>query len=341
MPLVTATETNDAIGHLADAIGRARTLEELVRPLLEILEALTGMESTYFTSIDEVAGLQTVLFSRNTLDLQIPERLSVPWGDTLCQRALKEGLTDTDDVPTLWGDSATARELGIRSYVSTPVRLQDGYLYGTLCAASASAVSLDENARHVLRLFSGLISQQLERERLVQALQAANTALSTSLLTDPVTGLPNRRALAKELERRIAHARRSGEAVLVAYLDLDGFKAINDRHGHDSGDQFLAAIGCALSIGLRADDFVARLGGDEFVAVASVPNHDLQHATSAFLARLTSCTCGEFALDRVSIDYGGPSIGVVAAHDTDDDIDTLIARADAAMYEVKRLRRAV
>jgi diguanylate cyclase len=340
MSPVTATEANDTIGHLADTIGRARTLEELVRPLLEILEALTGMESTYFTSIDEAAGLQTVLFSRNTLDLQIPERLSVPWGDTLCQRALKEGRTDTDDVPALWGDSAAARELGIQSYASTPVWLQDGLLYGTLCAASARAVPLDANARHALRLFSGLISQQLERERLVQALQAANTALSASLLIDPITGLPNRRALTKELGRRIAHAHRSGEAVLVAYLDLDGFKAINDHHGHDSGDQFLAAIGCSLSIGLRADDFVARLGGDEFVAVASVPSHDLPHAISAFLERLTACTRGEFALDRVSIDYGGPSIGVVAAKDTDTDIDALIARADAAMYQVKRLRRA-
>lgn len=341
MTLATATDASNTIGQLADTIGRARTLEELVRPLLEILEALTGMESTYFTSIDEVAGLQTVLFSRNTRDLQVPERLSVPWGDTLCRRALSEDRMDTDDVPAHWGDSVAARALGIQSYASTPVRLQDGHLYGTLCAASARAVPLDQNARHALRLFSGLISQQLERERLVQALRDANTALSASLLTDPVTGLPNRRALAKELERRLAHAHRSGEEVLVAYLDLDGFKAINDRYGHDSGDQFLAAIGCALSIGLRADDFIARLGGDEFVAVASVPSHDLPHAISAFLTRLTTCTRGEFPLDRVSIDYGGPSIGVVAANDTDADTDALIARADAAMYQVKRLRRAV
>lgn len=340
MPPAIVTEPNDTIGHLADTIGHARTLEELVRPLLEILEALTGMESTYFTSIDEAAGLQTVLFARNTLDLTIPERMSAPWDDTLCKRALKEGRMDTADVPTLWGDAGTARQLGIHSYASTPVRLQDGHLYGTLCAASTRAVPLNDNARHALRLFSGLISQQLERERLVQALQAANTALSASLLTDPVTGLPNRRALAKELERRIAHARRTGEAVLVAYLDLDGFKAINDRFGHDSGDQFLSAIGCALSIGLRADDFVARLGGDEFVAVASVPPGDLPHATSAFQERLTACTRGAFALDRITIDYNGPSIGVVAANDTDLDIDALVARADAAMYQAKRLRRA-
>ncbi|WP_052107838.1 GGDEF domain-containing protein [Aerolutibacter daejeonensis] len=336
-PLSASSAT---LSQLADTVGHARTLEELVRPLLEVLEALTGMESTYFTLVDEAAGRQTVLFARNTQALDIPESLSVPWDDTLCRRALDEGRAYTENVPAHWGDSAAARELGIQSYASTPVRMEDGRLYGTLCAASARSLPISEEARHALRLFSGLISQQLERERLVQELQAAITALSTSLMIDPVTGLPNRRALVQELTRRTAHAHRAQETVLVAFLDLDGFKAINDRHGHDTGDQFLAAIGCALSLGLRADDFIARLGGDEFVAVASVSSHDLPHALDAFRDRLTACTRGRFELDRVTLDYDGASIGVVAASDADADNEALIARADAAMYEAKRERRA-
>lgn len=340
MSAVPQTALPTAFGHLAETLGRGRTLEELVRPMLEALEAITGMESTYLTSIDEMAGRQTVLFARNTQAMQIPESLTVPWGDTLCRRALDEGRMHTDDVPSLWGDSEAARTLGIHSYISAPVRMEDGHLYGTLCAASARPYAISDEARQALQLFSGLISQQLERERLVRDLQAANAALSASLLIDPVTTLPNRRAVLEDLTRRLVHGHRSQESVLVAFLDLDGFKAINDRHGHDVGDQFLTAMGAALRHGLRADDFVARMGGDEFVAVASVPAEGVPHALEAFRHRLAACTQGQFALGTVTLDYAGPSIGVVAANDADTDVEALIARADAAMYAAKRTRRA-
>lgn len=128
MSAVPQTALPTAFGHLAETLGRARTLEALVRPLLEALEAITGMESTYLTSIDETAGRQTVLFARNTQAMQIPESLTVPWGDTLCRRALDEGRMHTDDVPSLWGDSEEARTLGIHSYISAPVRMEDGHL---------------------------------------------------------------------------------------------------------------------------------------------------------------------------------------------------------------------
>ena len=75
---------------LADSITDAHSLEQLVRPLLALLESATGLESTYMTAIDEAAGLQHVLYARNSRSLNIPEGLSVPWGDTLCKRALDE-----------------------------------------------------------------------------------------------------------------------------------------------------------------------------------------------------------------------------------------------------------
>ena len=136
---------------IADSVASARTLEDLVRPLLEVLEAFTGMESTYLTAVDEDAGVQHVLYARNTRQLQIPERLVVPWNDTLCKRALDEGRAYTDDVPACWGDSDAARQLGIQTYVSTPVRLEDGTLYGTLCAASARSLPLGDDAERALR----------------------------------------------------------------------------------------------------------------------------------------------------------------------------------------------
>ena len=284
------------VGYLTDTLTHARSLEGLVRPLLELLETITGMESTYLTSVDDVANLQTVLFARNTRELQIPEALSVPWADTLCRRSLEEGRSFTDDVPSVWGDSQAAAALGLQSYVSVPVRMDDGHLYGTLCAASGHRTVLNGDAMHSLHLFARLITQQVERERLLAELQAANAALSRHLLTDTVTGLPNRRALMQELARRIARANRVPETVLVAFIDLDDFKAVNDRHGHDVGDQFLAAIGGALAASLRGDDFVARLGGDEFVALGSVESPKSASAIHALHARLLEATSGRFPL---------------------------------------------
>jgi len=75
---------------LPEAVTSADDLEQLTRPMLELLEAATGLESTYLTTIDMAAGKQSILFSRNSKSMQIPEGLSVPWGDTLCKRAWKK-----------------------------------------------------------------------------------------------------------------------------------------------------------------------------------------------------------------------------------------------------------
>ena len=311
------------IARLSDSLVGAHSLEELVRPLLELLEAVTGLESTYMTAIDEVAGLQHILYARNTRRLQIPEGLSVPWDDTLCKRALDEGRMYTDDVADCWGDSDAARALGIASYASTPIHGKGGHVYGTLCAASDERKPLTNEAERVLRMFSTLIGQEVERAQLVQELRAANQALAASALTDVATGLPNRRALMEELARRLARGERNHNALLVAFIDLDGFKAINDRHGHEAGDRLLAAIASALTHASRAGDFCARLGGDEFVVLASVPAGDGDAALAAMRTRLHDATRGRFALG-----------------DDIHDADTALARADAAMYATKRERKA-
>ncbi|MGL6204974.1 MAG: sensor domain-containing diguanylate cyclase, partial [Giesbergeria sp.] len=224
------------LSRLSDSLASARSLEDLTRPLLEMLEEVTRMESTYLTRIDFQQSLQHVLYARNTQRLQIPEGLDVPWGDTLCRRALQEERIFTPDVPACWGDSDAAASLGIQSYVSVPVQLSDGGVFGTLCAASSVTVPLPPHAEKVLRLFAKLIAQQVEREQLMQALQQRNAQLTEMALVDSLTGVPNRRALYQELERLLAWARRSGRSVMVAFVDLDDFKPINDQYGHEAGD---------------------------------------------------------------------------------------------------------
>lgn len=335
--MTPASADFDLLGKLSESMARAHDLEQLVRPLLELLQTVTGLESTYLTSIDAGAGVQHVLFARNSRRMQIPEGLDVPWEGTLCKRALEEGCSYTDDVAARWSDSEAARALGIETYASVPVRTDDGALYGTLCAASATRMPLGDGAVQALQMFSQLIGRQIDRERALEALRGANQTLARSAFTDAATGLPNRRALIDEMRRHPDGV--DAHALIAAFIDLDGFKTINDRHGHDIGDRFLAAMGERLRGALRSEDFVARIGGDEFIVLSAAPRDALDAAIASLRQRLEAATHGHFALGGADIDYAGPSIGIVAAPPGILDSDALIARADAAMYEVKRRRK--
>jgi diguanylate cyclase len=311
-----------------------RTLEELTRPMLATLQAMTGYDSVYLTTIDAAAGLQHILFSTNARQMRIPEGLSVPWSDTLCKRALESGEMATTDVAALWPDSDAAKALGIQSYVSTPVNAGE-QLYGTLCAASTQSLPLTPPARELLQSFATLIGQQVEREAMLAQLRRANAELSSFALTDPLTGLPNRRALLAELARALARGQREHGLVHVAFVDLDGFKAINDTHGHDAGDDFLAAVAARLSTALRGGDFLGRYGGDEFVVIAASSD---EAAVVPLRERLAAATRGRYELPGLVLDYAGASVGVATAAPGDPS-DAVLARADEAMYAVKRARR--
>ena len=151
-------------------------------------------------------------------------------------------------------------------------------------------------------------------------------------LHDPLTGLPNRDLLSENLRRSLARARRQGSGLAVLFLDLDGFKDVNDRLGHAVGDELLKALGHRLESAARGGDMVARLGGDEFVMVVEdVRSTDEAEAvTVRFLeeARRPVVIGGE----RISL---GASIGLVVA-EANDAPDDILRRADSAMYEAKR-----
>ncbi|HSK24280.1 MAG TPA: GAF domain-containing sensor histidine kinase [Egicoccus sp.] len=173
------TTTDDApgpprpsVGDALAAAGAGGDLESVTRPLLQALQDLTGLSSTYLTSIDWERNQQRIQFSLNTGSITIPEQLEVEWTDTLCHRALESGQVCTDEVPEIWGDSRAAAELGIQTYVSSPIRLPDGQIYGTLCGASAERVAVDQRTADLLQVFSRIISDVIVRERARQASEA-------------------------------------------------------------------------------------------------------------------------------------------------------------------------
>ncbi len=339
---------------LSNSLPQARSIEQLTRPLLDMLGSVTGLESTYLTSIDLKADRQHVRFARNAGELQIPEGLSVPWSDTLCKRALDEGRMCTSDVSRSWPDSEAARQLGIQTYVSAPVRTDDGILLGTLCAASAKPHQITPQAEVVLKLFSNVIANFLQRELLMEQLHAANVRLMSYALTDPLTGLPNRRALYEELERLERRAMREGGSVLVGLVDLDGFKGINDTYGHQQGDVFLQEVSRRLASTLRSSDMLGRIGGDEFVLVGPGPTiergnagpggealrGEAEDAARSLEERATAATIGRYQLGDAVVPYEGASVGVVAVDPRGLDAEAAVRLADARMYEIKRARKA-
>lgn len=330
------------IAEITASVTQARSLEQLTRPLLQMLQKVTGLESTYLTTIDPATGLQQVLFADNSQALQIPEGAVGPWDEALCKRALEDGRLFSDDVQAHFADNRAARDLGLKTYISTPLHTGAGELYGTLCAASTARRPVSTEAGQVLQLFAGLIEQQLERERLLGELQKANAELLTQALTDPLTGLLNRRALMQEFDRQRAGADRAGHWLLVAALDLDGFKQINDTHGHQAGDALLRGVSLGLRKALRGSDVLARVGGDEFVAVGLGPKRDADAAAAARLwqERLAAATVGQYAAGARCITYAGASVGVVGVDPRGVNGEQALREADAAMYRVKTERRA-
>ena len=151
---------------------------------------------------------------------------------------------------------------------------------------------------------------------------------------DMLTRMPNRTLLSDRLRQSMASCKRHGNSLAVAFLDLDGFKAINDTHGHDAGDQLLAGLAARMRLALRDGDTIARIGGDEFVAVLV----DLDHAQQSepILQRLLEAAAEPVPVGDLTLKVSA-SIGVTICPQDSADADQLIRHADQAMYIAKQL----
>ncbi len=150
---------------------------------------------------------------------------------------------------------------------------------------------------------------------------------------DSLTGLPNRVLLADRLQQAMAQARRQGVRLAVAYIDLDGFKHINDAYGHATGDRLLSALAARFRGTLREGDTIARLGGDEFVAVLT--NLNDEHSSARFVSRLLDVASAPVELDGEKLKVSA-SVGVSFYPQEDEPgADQLLRQADQAMYQAK------
>jgi diguanylate cyclase (GGDEF)-like protein/PAS domain S-box-containing protein len=185
------------------------------------------------------------------------------------------------------------------------------------------------NNKVPIRDRSGAIVGLVGIGRDVTARLALEAKLEHQAFHEPLTGLPNRRHFAQQLEAAL-----SAELMpAVIFLDLDGFKAVNDSLGHGAGDEVLKQVGARLRSGLRQGDLLARFGGDEFAILLT----DLTDAT-VIAERLLSAIQNPFMVAGREV-YIGASAGIAAARDRDLTVDMILRAADTALYKAKRCGR--
>ena len=235
----------------------------------------------------------------------------------------------------------------VRFYAGAPLRAADGQPMGTFCVIDSKPRELTPAQRTALEALSRQATRLMELHRISQELRLQveergwyeqqllhyqrelehqNADLEEQSLTDPLTGLANRRAFSRTLDRAIVQARTLGNPLSVAIVDIDHFKSINDLHGHAEGDRVLQTLGAMLLSTEAARGRVARFGGEEFVRL-------LPERTLADAARES-----EYLREAVAaMPTGLPvtiSIGV-AALQPEEDASSLLARADQALYKAK------
>lgn len=172
-----------------------------------------------------------------------------------------------------------------------------------------------------------------ELERTLARLHAANEVIEKLARTDPLTLLANRRGLEEAIAHERDRAERTGEPLSVVALDLDLFKRVNDTWGHAVGDRLLAAVGGTLREGVRPYDVAARVGGEEFLLVLPATHRDRAFDVAGRLRAQIAQLVVEGLPERVTASAG---VAELARGET---TEALLARADAALYEAKRLGR--
>ncbi len=230
---------------------------------------------------------------------------------------LKSGRQDAAFYEVMW------RDLKEQGHWSGEIwnRCKDGEVYAELLTISAV-----RDGAGAVQQYVGLFSD-------ITAIKQHQSELEHIAHYDALTNLPNRVLLADRLQQAMAQAQRRGQQLAVVYLDLDGFKAINDRHGHEVGDQVLITLARRMKQALREGDSLARLGGDEFVAV--LIDLDDMAASRPMLSRLlAACAQGVQVAERGL--QVSASLGVTFYPQSQEiDADQLLRQADQAMYQAK------
>jgi diguanylate cyclase (GGDEF)-like protein len=215
---------------------------------------------------------------------------------------------------------------GLTNTLASPLTVGDTVV-GAIVVSRRSDRPWPEATRRILGGAAQEASASLERAYSQRAAEA-------QAATDALTGLPNRRYF-DEFVTLLARRRRAGDAVGILMVDIDKFKALNDAHGHATGDEVLRAVAGAIVGAVREDDVPARFGGEEFVVLLRNPDPGVAvEVGERIRAAVRGLDLRRYGVHGVSV-----SVGVAVADEPDEPIESLIETADRALYRAKRAGR--
>jgi len=202
------------------------------------------------------------------------------------------------------------------------------------CLASSENQRIYQPLAADLKIAKRALEAAQSVEKQIKQLQGRISELEKLAETDELTGLLNRRGFNLQLQRALSNASRYDERGVLIYIDLDGFKPVNDTYGHAAGDEVLRQVGNLVHEGIRDTDFAGRLGGDEF---------SLLLTRTTWENGLSRAENIEKQLNNTIVNWQGRMIAIAAsfglqAYGAKDEGLDLLGRADEAMYKTKRLR---
>lgn len=294
--------------------------------------AFFGVDRAYLFLIDEAACTQSNThewvspgISREAHNLQGIPLTAFPW---LLEQLRADHVFRVECIDEMPAEAVNERaefeREGIQSILIVPLWLGSS-LHG-FAGFDAVRTQVEWGEHYVvgLRLMAQMLANTLESRALSQRLHA-------QAFQDALTGLPNRKLLEDRFEQAQRRSQRNRGSVLVAVVDIDNFKQVNDSHGHAAGDLLLCEVGNRLQAVLRDSDTVARMGGDEFVVVAECSGSD---CLVQLANRLLSTCASPLEIDGLKLQVG-LSIGLTQDLPPQGSLDSLIRKADAAMYRAK------
>ncbi len=318
--------TLNALLGLGMALAEQSSRMGVAQQLVEAVPEIAGCDEVHVLLWDEGdARLARVASAtRNTLGLDVPETTAMRSEDVAEQLLRLSAPTWVAKAshPSL---SSILSLTGLTSGVVVPI-IARTTLFGVLCVNSNGlSPEPDGTLRERLSGLASLAATALDSVALLEEVRH-------QALHDPVTELANSRLFEDRVTQSLAIARRNGGCLAMLFVDLDRFKAVNDAHGHKVGDELLRTVAERLLLTVRDQDTVARIGGDEFGLV-------LQDATSRDAAaevaeRILSAMNDPFLVHGLTLSIGA-SIGIAMFPEAFDTYETVVSRADAAMYRAK------
>ncbi len=305
------------------AIAREMELPELFRTVVDAISQVLGytLVSIYLIENDEL-----VLQHYSDDYPQVLDHIPMTRG--VMARVARTGvpalLSRIDHDPDFIGAFD-----GISSEVCVPLR-DDGRVAGVLNLEATGEYQFRERDLELMLALAQHIDSAIGRTRLYQRLRASEERYRHLALHDPLTGLPNRTMFAEQVESELTRA--GHPRLAIGFLDLDGFKLVNDSLGHDAGDHLLQHVAKRLVAAVRGNDVVARLGGDEFAIM--FPGLGDGTEVGPIASRVMEVLARPFTVDGVEVAVSA-SIGVAIDSGTMTSHGDLLRRADIALYEAK------